>query len=332
MTSDNPFDNLGLSREVVEELYREGVLHPFLGRYKHALHLTFHPDGKSKETRFYADANQALSEIEKHKGSVPNWLKTMKSEGSKHSELEELVVALSDDVKYRIGVETDLRKKLEEYHALQIDYVRLEKEMSSQAKGIKNQLSGYLEDLQKLDREIGELEAVVRGKVADAQLLGIHDSKIEVVYGALDPSFFTEYRRVRSFRGAVSILRIPCDDDQQMDVLTPYSSIFGRIMTDENRTNEHNVEDHIKFQRNSVENNPLFYREVKDAVVRKIVRQAKSHDAKIVILANLQTVEETYYLVAKKYQIKKSNIEVRNYFQVTGALDLVLEMTGYAKR
>ncbi|MBI2668831.1 hypothetical protein HYX14_03230 [Candidatus Woesearchaeota archaeon] len=107
----NPFDELGLKKELVEYLSRSGRLDVFLKTYVRSVQLQVHPD-KGGNADLSAAVNSAYAEINQNPGRVTGWIATMKNGTS--PEYEVVLEGLVGEVERLRKVEKDheeLRRK-----------------------------------------------------------------------------------------------------------------------------------------------------------------------------------------------------------------------------
>ena len=110
----NPFDQLGLKKQLVEYLHAQGKLDHFLKSYVRAAQPFIHPD-KGGDEQLSAEVNSAYAELRRHPDRVASWIDSMQNG---HSELEGIVQALVPELERLQGVE-------QEYAVVQVKYAQL---------------------------------------------------------------------------------------------------------------------------------------------------------------------------------------------------------------
>jgi hypothetical protein len=111
--SDNPFDQLGLKKSIVEYLVRTNQLEDFLRDYHRITQVRVHPD-KGGDHGLAALINGACSDIRRNPGKVNDWLSGMQNG---NTEYLGVIEALVEKVERLQKVETeneDLRRKYAE--------------------------------------------------------------------------------------------------------------------------------------------------------------------------------------------------------------------------
>jgi len=111
----NPFDQLGIKKQLVESLRAQGKLDEFLRFYVRGVQTFVHPDvGGDRDLS--AEINAAYTELRRHPDNVPSWITSMKNGSS--LELEAIVGGLVSEVER-------LRKIEQEHEELQSKYAQL---------------------------------------------------------------------------------------------------------------------------------------------------------------------------------------------------------------
>ncbi|MBI2666588.1 hypothetical protein HYX13_03175, partial [Candidatus Woesearchaeota archaeon] len=110
----NPFEQLGLNKEIVAYLNGTGKLDSFLKEYCHTLLLNVHPD-RGGNTELAALVNSAFQEIKRSNGNRESLISAMGS--NNNSEYLQIIEFLSSEVERLQKTEKeneDLRTKLAE--------------------------------------------------------------------------------------------------------------------------------------------------------------------------------------------------------------------------
>jgi hypothetical protein len=92
--SDNPFDQLGLKKEIVVFLQQTGQLDDFLKSYVRLVQLKVHPD-KGGDGGLSSLVNSAYAEIQQHPDQISQWLSTMQNG---HNEYKDALEALVPEI------------------------------------------------------------------------------------------------------------------------------------------------------------------------------------------------------------------------------------------
>lgn len=111
MIKENPFDKLGLKKQVVEVLAKTGKLDEFLRDYQRMVLLRIHPD-VGGDNGLSAIVNSSLDEIKRNPNNVGNWISGMQNG---NSEYLAVIEALTGEVERLRGVEKD-------YDSLRVKY------------------------------------------------------------------------------------------------------------------------------------------------------------------------------------------------------------------
>ena len=117
MNDDNPFAKLGLQKEVVESMHRQGRLGDFLRTYHRSIQVHIHPD-RGGDSALAAAINAAYTEIQRKPASVPSWIQKMSNGNGINPEYLELIEGLTAKVEELQGIEKDYRKLQEQHAAL----------------------------------------------------------------------------------------------------------------------------------------------------------------------------------------------------------------------
>jgi hypothetical protein len=115
MSTDNPFDKLGLKKSIVEYLVRTGQLEGFVKDYFRITQTRIHPD-KGGDTGLSALVNEAYSAIRQNPGKVQEWVAAMQN-GNGNAERDKVIEALVERVERLQKVEKEneeLRRKYAE--------------------------------------------------------------------------------------------------------------------------------------------------------------------------------------------------------------------------
>ncbi|MBI4147524.1 hypothetical protein HY494_02630 [Candidatus Woesearchaeota archaeon] len=113
---DNPFVKLGLQKEIVESLHRQGRLNEFLRTYYRSIQIYVHPD-RGGDNNLATMVNAAYDEVQRRPANVEGWIRSM---GNDHgnSEYLALIERLTAKVEELQGVEINYRSLQEKYAAL----------------------------------------------------------------------------------------------------------------------------------------------------------------------------------------------------------------------
>lgn len=117
MNYDNPFEKLGLQKEIVESLHRQGRLNEFLHTYYRSIQAYVHPD-KGGDTALAAGVNAAYDTIRRHPGSVDNWVRSMSNGGGINPEHLAIIEGLTAKVEELQAMEGDYRNLQQQYAEL----------------------------------------------------------------------------------------------------------------------------------------------------------------------------------------------------------------------
>ena len=117
MNENNPFAKLGLQKEVVESLHKQGRLDEFLRTYYRSIQLHIHPD-RGGDSALAAAVNAAYNTIQRQPAHIEAWIKSMSNGNSINPEYLELIEGLAAKVEELQGVEKDYRKLQEQYAEL----------------------------------------------------------------------------------------------------------------------------------------------------------------------------------------------------------------------
>ena len=115
--TDNPFARLGLQKDLVESLHRQGRLDDFLRTYYRNIQVHVHPD-RGGDGALAATINAAYNEIQRKPASVQSWIQNMSNGHGINPEYLELIEGLTAKVEELQGVEKDYRKLQEDYAIL----------------------------------------------------------------------------------------------------------------------------------------------------------------------------------------------------------------------
>jgi hypothetical protein len=116
MSTDNPFDKLGLKKSIVEYLVRTGQLEGFVKDYFRITQTRIHPD-KGGDTGLSAVVNNAYSAIRQNPDKIQDWVATMQN-GNGNAEHVVVIEALVEKVEKLQDVE-------KRYEELQTKYAEL---------------------------------------------------------------------------------------------------------------------------------------------------------------------------------------------------------------
>ena len=116
MNDNNPFTKLGLQKDLVESLHRQGRLDDFLRTYYRSVQVYVHPD-KGGNSTLAAVINSAYTEIQRKPTNIESWIGSM-SNGEVNSEYVSIIEGLTARVEELQGVEKEYRKLQEEYARL----------------------------------------------------------------------------------------------------------------------------------------------------------------------------------------------------------------------
>ena len=111
MIKENPFDKLGLKKQVVEVLAKTGKLDEFLRDYQRMVLLRIHPD-VGGDNGLSAIVNSSLDEIKRNPNNIGNWISGMQNG---NSEYLAVIEALTGEVERLRNVEKD-------YDSLRVKY------------------------------------------------------------------------------------------------------------------------------------------------------------------------------------------------------------------
>lgn len=117
MDDSNPFAKLGLQKEVVQFLHRQGRLDEFLRTYYRSIQIHIHPD-RGGDSALAAAVNAAYDTIRRQPAHIEAWIKTMSNGHGINPEYLELIEGLTAKVEELQGVEKDYRKLQEQYAEL----------------------------------------------------------------------------------------------------------------------------------------------------------------------------------------------------------------------
>jgi|GEM_PF-879683 len=99
---DNPFDQLGLKKELVAHLHQQGKLDDYLKSYVRLNQLHIHPD-RGGDTNLSSVVNSAYTSLQQHPEQREEWLRTMQNG---HNEYKDMLEALVPEME-RMQKEND---------------------------------------------------------------------------------------------------------------------------------------------------------------------------------------------------------------------------------
>ncbi len=117
MTDDNPFVRLGLQKDVVESLHKQGRLEEFLRTYYRSIQVHIHPD-RGGDSKLAAAINAAYDDIQRQPNNIEAWMRSMSNGNDSNPEYLALIEGLTAKVEELQGMETEYRKLQERYAKL----------------------------------------------------------------------------------------------------------------------------------------------------------------------------------------------------------------------
>ncbi|MFC1686926.1 hypothetical protein ACFL0E_01045 [Nanoarchaeota archaeon] len=113
--TENPFDQLGLKKEVVSYLQKQGKLYSFLKGFYRLTQMNIHPD-QGGNNDISALVNSAYQQIQQHSSQVDGWIASMQN--GVNPEYLELIEGLAGEVER-------LQKIEKEHEELKVKYVEI---------------------------------------------------------------------------------------------------------------------------------------------------------------------------------------------------------------
>ncbi len=117
MSDDNPFARLGLQKEIVESLHRQGRLNEFLRTYYRSIQAYVHPD-KGGDNALAVAINSAYDAIQRRPGNVDDWVRSMSNGSSSNPEHLAIIEGLAAKVEELQVMEGDYRNLQQQYAEL----------------------------------------------------------------------------------------------------------------------------------------------------------------------------------------------------------------------
>ncbi len=117
MDDSNPFTRLGLQKELVESLHRQGRLNDFLRTYYRSIQTHVHPD-RGGDSALSATINAAYNAIQQKQSNIESWIRSM-SNGDNPEHLA-IIEGLAAKVEEYQGMENDYRILQQQYAELLI--------------------------------------------------------------------------------------------------------------------------------------------------------------------------------------------------------------------
>lgn len=117
MDDANPFTKLGLQKDVVESLHRQGRLDEFLRTYYRSIQPYIHPD-RGGDSALAAKINAAYDSLRRNPECLEAWVRSMSNGNDSNPEYLALIEGLSAKVEELQGMETEYRKLQEQYARL----------------------------------------------------------------------------------------------------------------------------------------------------------------------------------------------------------------------
>ncbi len=117
MTDDNPLVKLGLQKELVESLHRQGRLDEFLRTYYRSIQAHIHPD-RGGDSKLAAAVNAAYGEIQRRPANVEYWIRSMSNGSGSNPEHLAIIEGLTARVEELQKVEINYRDLQKSYAEL----------------------------------------------------------------------------------------------------------------------------------------------------------------------------------------------------------------------
>lgn len=114
MADDNPFARLGLQKDVVESLHKQGRLEEFLRTYYRSIQAYVHPD-RGGDSALAASINAAYSSIQQKPSNIEMWIRGMSEGNGLNSEYLGIIEGLTARVEELQRVEADYRNLQKQY-------------------------------------------------------------------------------------------------------------------------------------------------------------------------------------------------------------------------
>ncbi|MDO8656164.1 MAG: hypothetical protein Q7K45_02920 [Nanoarchaeota archaeon] len=118
MTDKNPFDILGIKKEILDYLHRQGELEPFLNKFYKLSAFYIHPDRRGGNKELSSRVNGAHDQLRDHPENIETWLSTMEENDNHNAEYLAMIGALTEKV-------NKLLTEQEEYELLKRKYAEL---------------------------------------------------------------------------------------------------------------------------------------------------------------------------------------------------------------
>ncbi len=123
---DNPFEKLGIRKDLVEHLHRTGQLEDYLNRYARLVQTKVHPDTSHRNDGLSYLVNEAISDIRDHSDYVPGWISSMHDFAALCRETERL----RDAGRKVEEADRENRKLRKETAELRGEYTKLQREQT----------------------------------------------------------------------------------------------------------------------------------------------------------------------------------------------------------
>lgn len=110
----NPFDELGLKRDLVEELYQTGKLDAFLKKFFHLVQQNVHPDKNEGKGELSKLVNKAYDEIRQSPDKIQEWISSMQEGNDEYIDVIDELVRKVEKLKSLENENEMLRKRVVE--------------------------------------------------------------------------------------------------------------------------------------------------------------------------------------------------------------------------